>query len=170
MSSVMDTQRSTSQYTDEDRQRVIAEYVVLGNQKRVAENTGIPTQTINGWVNSDWGQELIRSIRIETQDEMIAGYTRIVRANLSAQEDRLTGGEYIGMDEDGKPLRQPVKYRDLVVGAGIAVDKIRLLSNQATSITVTDNALTNIAKQLSAFVNHKQEREIEGTVIDGDVT
>jgi transposase-like protein len=158
--------QSTSKYSDEDRKRVLASYAVLGNQARVAEQEGIPRPTVLSWVNSDWGQEMIKSIRHETQDEMISSYTSIVKRNLKAQEDRLMNGDVVGIGEDGNELRQAVRYRDLVVGAGIAIDKIRLLSNQATSITVTDGALTNIAKQLSAFTIDKNEKVIEGDVIE----
>lgn len=154
---------STSQYTDEDRRRVIAEYAVLGNQVRVADIVQIPRKTVSGWINSSWGVELLATIRHENQDEFIAGFTAIVRANLSAQADRLENGDVVGLDDDGEPLRQPVRYRDLVVGAGVAVDKLRLLSNQATSITVTDNALINISKQLEAFAVDRQERVVNVT-------
>jgi hypothetical protein len=152
------TNSSGSQYTDQDRQRVIAEYAVSGNQSRVAESLNLPRQTVAGWINSDWGVELLVKIRHENQNEFISGYTKIVQANLAAQSDRIEHGDVVGLDDDGKPLRQPIKYRDLVVGAGIAVDKIRLLSNQATSITVTDNALTKISAQLAAFAVDKQDQ------------
>ena len=157
------TTASGSKYTDQDRQRVIASYAVLGNQVQTAKAEGIPRVTVNDWVNSEWGIELLKQVRHETQDEFIAGYTNIIRANLGAQVDRLDNGDVVGLDDDGKPLRQPVRYRDLVVGAGIAVDKLRLLSNQATSITVTDNALINISKQLEAFAVDKQERVVSVT-------
>ena len=119
------TTASGSQYTDQDRQWVIAEYAVSGNQSKVAETLGLPQQTVSGWVNSDWGVELLSKIRYENQNEFIAGYTKIIRANLSAQEDRLLKGDVVGLGDDGEPLRQPIRYRDLVVGAGIAVDKLR---------------------------------------------
>ena len=170
MSSLVKTS-SGSQYTDEQRRSVIATYAVLGNQHRVSEQEGVPQKTISDWVNSEWGQELLTQIRLHNQDEFIAGYTRIVRANLTAQEDRLVYGE-VSIGKDGSHVRTPVKYRDLVVGGGIAVDKIRLLSNQATSITATDGTLTNIAKQLAAYAVDKQEEKvIQGSVVhDKDVT
>lgn len=156
------TNASGSQYTDEIRQRVIAEYAIQGNQTVVSKTFNLPRQTVNQWINSDWGQELISAIRHENQDAMISGYTKIVEANLAAQQDRLENGDIVGLDKEGNELRQAVRYRDLVVGAGVAVDKIRLLCNQATSITVTDNALINISKQLAAFAVDKQERVVDG--------
>ena len=161
MSAVLQRQNSTSQYTDIDRQRVIAEYAVIGNLSRVAEALNMPVTTVHGWVSSEWGQELLVTIRKETQDEFIAGYTNIVRANLSAQADRLQHGDIVGLDSEGEEIRQGVRYRDLVVGGGIAVDKIRLLSNQATSITATDGALTRIAEQLASYAKDRDERVID---------
>jgi len=160
--------RSTSQYTDVIRTQVIADYAVVGNQAHVADQLGIPRKTVNQWINSDWGQSLLATIRYENQDSFIAGYTKIVESNLAAQLDRLEHGDVVGVTEDGEQLRQAVRYRDLVVGAGVAVDKIRLLCNQATSITVTDNALTKISEQLSAFAKDKQPKLVEGRTIDHD--
>jgi hypothetical protein len=94
---------------------------------------------------------------------MSAKYTAIIERNLDAQIDRLDNGDVTGRSADGELLRQPIRYRDLVVGAGIAVDKVRLLNNQATSITVTDNALINISKQLEAFAVDRQEKVINVT-------
>jgi len=147
-------------YSDIERERVIAEYAVLGSQKQVSVACGVPHKTVNCWINSEWGQELLAQIRIENQQEFIAGYTKIVRTNLEAQNDRLLHGDVVGTDEDGNELRQAVRYRDLVVGAGIAVDKIRLLSNQATSITATDGTLARIADQLAQYTTARKEKVI----------
>ena len=118
-----------SQYSDVDRRKVLAEYAVHGNQVKVASITGIPRKTISDWVNSEWGQELISRIRHENQDEFITQYENIIRKNLTAQEERLDKGDIVGVDKDGKEVRQSIRYRDLVIGGGIAIDKLRLLCN-----------------------------------------
>lgn len=157
---------STSQYSPQVRQQAIADYAVYGNGRRVSRELGIPAETVQGWIKSEWGQELLTTIRAETQDEMIAGYTKMVKRNLELQHDRLEHGDVVGVSEDGKPLRQAVRYRDLVVGAGIGVDKIRIMCNQATSITATDGALVRISEQLAAYAKDKREKVIEGHTID----
>jgi len=160
--------QSGSQYTDKQRRAVVTQYAIDGNQALVSRKMGIPKVTVHDWVNSDWGIDLIKSIRIENEQEFIIGYTNIIRANLSAQSERLEHGDVIGRDPDGNELRQRVRYRDLVVGAGIAVDKLRLLSNQATSITASDSRLDDIARQLEAYNNDQQAKVIEHGSSNGD--
>lgn len=150
--------RSTSQYDDVIRQRTIAEYVVSGNVVRVSESVNIPRQTVQDWVKSEWGIDLIRTIRHEKQDELIAGYTNIIDGALQSVTERLTTGDYAGLDANGDMLYKPISARDSILIAAVSTDKMRLLSNQATSITVTDNALINISKQLAAFAVDKQDK------------
>ncbi len=157
---------STSQYSPQIRQQAIADYAVCGNGTKVARELGIPIKTVSDWINSGWGQELLASIRVETQDEMIAGYTKMVRRNLELQYDRLEHGDVVGVGEDGKALRQAVRYRDLVVGAGIGIDKIRIMCNQPTSIAAADGALVRISEQLAAYAKDKREKVIEGHTVD----
>ena len=56
---------SGSKYSDEDRRRAVVEYFVAGNMKLVAERTGIPRTTLNGWKQSDWWDELLVTLRHE---------------------------------------------------------------------------------------------------------
>ena len=155
--------RSTSQYTDEQRRRVITEYVVSGNAVRVAESCNIPRQTIDAWVSSGWGVDLISTIRHAKQDELSAGYTNIITRAMESVNKRLSTGDYAGLDKDGETPYKPVSARDSIMIAAISTDKMRLLNNQSTSITVTDNALINISKQLEAFAVDKQERVVNAT-------
>ena len=152
--------RVENQYTDEVKRGVIASYVVHGNQSEVARVANIPRKTVNEWCKSSWGLELISQIRHENGDEMISGFTNIIKRALKTTMDRLDTGDYVGLDSEGKTLYKPVSARDSIVIAGIATDKMRLLSNQATSITVTDSALTKISEQLQQFTRHKQEKDI----------
>ena len=148
-------------YTDVDRQRVIAEYVVLGNASKVARAVDIPIRTVCDWVSSEWGLELIAKVRHENQDAMISGYSNIISKALMAVDERLDTGDYLSMDDSGNMLYKPVSAKDAMVIAGISNDKMRLLSNQPTSITSTDGALTRIAEQLASYAKDRDERVID---------
>ena len=148
-----------SGYTDEQRREAISVYAVMGNIKKAAEFIGMPNRTIQDWVNSEWGQELLTTVRMEKQSEIVAAYHNVVDLSLKAMTDRVVHGDSV-LNKDGDLVKKPVCYRDLVIGAGTGVDKIRLLLNQATSITVTDGALTKISKQLEAYAVDKQEKVI----------
>ena len=155
--------RSTSQYTDEIRRQVIAEYVVSGNAKRVAESVNIPRQTVDQWLKTQWGVELISAIRHEKQDQLISGFTNIIDTALESVSERLSTGDYAGLDENGDTLYKPISARDSILIAAVSTDKMRLLSNQATSITVTDKSLIDISKQLAAFAVDRQEKVVNVT-------
>jgi len=155
----------TSQYSSDIRRRAIAEYVVSGNRKQVALALGVPRCTVQDWVRSEWGQELINSIRRENQDSMISRYSSIVQSALDRTSERLEQGDYLGVNEDGETLYKPVSARDSIMIAAISTDKMRLLSNQATSITATDGALVKISEQLAAYAKDQQAKVIDGHVV-----
>jgi len=43
-----------SQYSNDQRVAVIADYMVTGNITKTAELHNIPRTTIDGWIKSDW--------------------------------------------------------------------------------------------------------------------
>ncbi len=158
--------QSGSQYTDEQRREVIAVYAVSGNQTDVSKRLGIPRITVQNWVVSEWGQTLIKEIRQQNSDLMVAGYTNIVKAAIERTQEGLERGDYIGMDADGEPLYRPVGAKDAMVIAGIATDKRQILLHQPTSITATDGALVRISEQLAAYAKDKREKVIESHTVD----
>ena len=167
MSSLVSS-RSTSQYTDEQRREAIANYAVLGNCKRVAEQQNIPRKTLSQWLKTDWGIELLASIRHETADEMDAKLSTIVVKALNAIEDRVDNGD-VKLDRDGGQVRVPVGAKDLSVIMGVGYDKMRIGRNQATSISTNSSALDNIAKRLEELAKAEKGKLIEGEwVVESD--
>lgn len=153
------------QYTDEDKRRAMAVYTVLGNQLRTAEQTGIPRRTLHDWIKSSWGQDMITAIRHEKQDQFIAGYTNIIESALESVQERLSTGDYVGTGDDGNPVYKPLSARDSIMIAAISTDKMRLLSNQATTITQSDNVLTGIAAQLAQYAVKSMEQAKDCNVV-----
>ena len=167
MSSLVSS-RSTSQYTDEQRREAIANYVVLGNVKRVSEIVDIPRDTLYGWVKSDWGLELITTIQNEKTEQLDANLTRMLEKAGETIEDRLMYGDSV-VDRDGQLMRKPVSMRDTGTVFGIMFDKQRLLRNQATSISTNSSALDNIAAQLEKLAKAEKGKLIEGErVVESD--
>lgn len=158
--------RPGSQYTDDIKRDAMALYVIKGNLKEVARQLDIPRTTLTDWVKSDWGQELIVSIRHEKSDEIDSGFTRILDKTTQVIEDRLENGDFHGYDQDGNILYKPVSMRDAATLMGITFDKQRINRNQATSITASDATLNSLADQFKQAAKYMQAREIEGEIVE----
>lgn len=139
-----------SQYTDSHRREAIANYAVLGNVARVAELIDIPERTVNGWSNSEWWVSELAVIRDQQQDEIIAGYGRIVNNAINGQLDRIEHGDYV-FDKKGKVIRKQCSLRDLVGATSYAQQSQRLLLNLPTSISGNSSKLTELQSQLEAY-------------------
>ena len=67
-----------SQYTNDQRKAVIADYVVTGNISKTAKMNDLPRTTVTGWIGSEWGKELI--VKLRHSDEQVSD-TNLTRAN-----------------------------------------------------------------------------------------
>ena len=161
MSSLVSS-RSTSQYTDEQRREAIAVYAVKGNALRTGEYLNIPERTVNQWIKTEWGIELLATIRDEKQQEFDAQITTIIHEALEQQLDRVQNGDYI-LDKHNELKRKPMSGKDLATTMGIDFDKRQLGRGKATSISTNSSALDNIAKRLEELA--KAEK---GTLIEGE--
>jgi len=54
-----------SQYTNEQRRAVIADYFVTGNITKTAAMNNMPRRTVGTWIKSSWGLELLAEVRHE---------------------------------------------------------------------------------------------------------
>ena len=60
-----------SQYTNDQRKAVIADYVVTGNISKTAKMNNLPRTTVTGWVQSEWGKALF--VKLRQSDEQVSG-------------------------------------------------------------------------------------------------
>ncbi len=139
-----------SQYTDEQRIAVLADYMVTGNITKTAEMHNMPRRTIGNWINSDWGVELLAEIRHEKGEELDANLTKLIDAAYEQAQDRVENGDY-RVTKDGKLFRVPMGGYQLVISGSTAYDKRQLHRNQPTSISSNQDsrALAEQCKELS---------------------
>ena len=126
--------RQGSKYTDEDRQRVALEFLITGNMKRVAENTGIPRTTLLGWKKTEWWDELVVKLRHEKGEEFDAKLTKLIDASFEQAQDRVENGDY-RVNKEGELIRVPMGGKELVITGATVYDKQRLHRNEPTSIS-----------------------------------
>ncbi len=81
-----------SHYADEQRREAVAQYVVLGNWRKVAEATGIPQRTLGDWAKQPWFHTLIAEVRAEKGAELDGQLTRIIHKATDQLMDRLDQG------------------------------------------------------------------------------
>ncbi len=153
-----------SQYTDEQRRAVIADYCVTGNITKTAAMHNMPKQTVSNWAKSDWGVELLGRIRTEKGEEFDANISKFIDAAFEQAQDRVEKGDFRLM-KDGKLVRVPMGGYQLVISGATAYDKRQLHRNQPTAISDNSGdmkALANEFRKLSQQWDEKRVNAIPG--------
>ncbi len=143
-----------SQYTDEQRIAVLADYMVTGNITKTAEMHNMPKQTVSNWANSDWGVELLGQIRTEKGEELDANLTKLIDAAYEQAQDRIENGDY-RVTKDGKLFRVPMGGYQLVISGSTAYDKRQLHRNQPTAIAGKATSIADLAKEFNKLASLK---------------
>ena len=156
---------NSSQYTHEDRINAASYFVMYGNITKVSELTGISPNTLYDWKNkTEWWHDLIGVIREERGDEIDAGFQKILLRGLDEQLDRIENGD-VTLSKDGDEVRTPVKLRDLTVATGIALDKLRIIRNQAPpSASGGSDKLATLAERMVDLLASKEEKVVSEQV------
>jgi hypothetical protein len=151
---------SGSKYTDEDRRIAVVEYAVHGVMSKVSKSTGIPETTLSSWKRSDWWVGQVAEFRTQIEEAILSNNLKIATRAGEEIIDRIDNGDT--QIVQGKPVKVPVKARDLAVVGGISQDKARVQLGQPTSIS------SNTTEKLAALAEHFRKLASEKTV-DGEV-
>lgn len=150
--------RITRNYSDEDRRAVAVQYTIHGCLARTAEATSIPDSTIHGWLQQEWFQSLLGSIRTEFSDRIHARTASLLEKSFDELEDRLDNGDAFVTKEG--VIRVPMRGRDLAFTTAILFDKRQILMRQPTSITGRARG-EEVAEELTAWLRSQKARVIE---------
>ena len=154
---------SGSRYTDDKRREAAATYLVLGNLRATARQTGVHERTLSDWVKSEWWNPLIQTLLYEKGVELDAKLTEVIDKALLNLTDRLDNGD-VKMKSDGTMQRVPVSAKDCAIIAAVGFDKRQILRNQPTLITGnTNDRLYAIVESLNAMSSQpdKEKNVIE---------
>ena len=143
-----------SQYTDEQRIAVLADYFVMGNITKTADMHNMPKQTVSSWVRSEWGVEILGQIRTEKGEELDANLTKLIDAAYEQAQDRIENGDY-RVSKDGKLFRVPMGGYQLVIAGSTAYDKRQLHRNQPTAIAGRAESIEDLAKKFNQLASLK---------------
>jgi hypothetical protein len=146
-----------SYYTDEQRREAVAQYVVLGNWRKVAEATGIPQRTLGDWSKQPWFHTLFAEVRAEKGAELDGQLTRIIHKATDQLIDRLENGDPVLIS--GEIRRKPVSARDLAMVAAIVYDKRALLRDDPTSIVKAPFDARQMLTRLESYARQGGEQD-----------
>ena len=141
-----------SQYTNEQRIAVLADYFVIGNITKTADMHNMPKHTVSSWVRSEWGVEILGQIRTEKGEELDANLTKLIDSAYEQAQDRIENGDY-RVTKDGKLFRVPMGGYQLVISGSTAYDKRQLHRNQPTAIAGKDTSIADLAKEFNKLAN-----------------
>jgi transposase-like protein len=149
-----------SHYTDDQRREAVAQYVVLGNWRKVAEATGIPQRTLGDWSKQTWFHTLLAEVRAEKGAELDGQLTRIIHKATDQLMDRLENGDPVLVA--GQIKRKPLSARDLAMVAAIVYDKRALLRDDPTTIVRAPFDAETRMRELERFA-HQPTRQYGGS-------
>ena len=151
-------------HTREARYKAAAALISTGNSKVAASESGVPSSTIRHWRQHDADFALIcEELRAEFSERIKGQLTEIIeKANVETL-DRLEHGDAIRDTKTGELSRLPIKGKESAIIAAVAIDKLRLLENQPTSI-VAKTDVSALAEQFRQLSEQWCERQIN--VID----
>ena len=165
-----------SKYSDEDRRKVVVEYCIKGNDKVVAESTGISRQTINTWrLHSDWWDDLIDTVRHETDDQILAQNLQIATKAAENVLDSLENGdEKLVWDKTKNEhviKRVKPSGKDSMVISGISQDKARVQLNLPTQVhaQAADVQIKSFIDEFGELSNSFKERRVVSTQENSEV-
>lgn len=128
------TKATGSRYTDMDRREAAITYLVTGNLRATAKQTGVNERTLADWVKSDWWVPLLQTLHAEKGRELDGKMTQVIDAALHELSDRLANGDY-KVGRDGTLIRVPVPAKDAAIVAAVMFDKRQILRNLPTQIS-----------------------------------
>ena len=150
------TRATGSRYTDIDRREAGITYLVTGNLRATAKQTGVNERTLADWVRSDWWDALLHTLHAEKGRELDSKLSQIIDRALDEVGDRLVNGDS-KIGKDGTLVRVPIPAKDAAIIAAVMFDKRQIIRNLPTAITQAPDHLHRLAAKLMATANEKKE-------------
>lgn len=137
------------QHSDDQKANALAALEANGgNLKRTAEQLGLPLSTLYGWSNGEGVHPDVAEIRNQKKGDLADRLEEVAHQLVDVMPGKL----------DEAPLRE------VAVALGIAVEKMRLLRGQATSLAgkadeLTDEELERKIAELDRAIAEAEVRE-----------
>lgn len=149
------TKATGSRYTDIDRREAAVTYLITGNLRATAKQTGVNERTLADWVRSDWWDDLLQTLHAEKGIELDCKLSQIIDRCLDEVGDRLVNGDH-KIGKDGNLVRVPIPAKDAAIIAAVMFDKRQIIRNLPTSINRNTSHLQHVAANLVASLEAKK--------------
>lgn len=150
-------------WSDNDKIKVVASYVILRNASRVEEATGVPWGTINYWRTLPWWKEVEAQVLREQNEEAVGQFSKIIKKTQELIYDRLENGDF-HLTRSGEIMRMPVDAKTLNSIATVAVDKKLALQEDLINAGTKDMTMVERLKLLE----DKFTKMVESKIIKGE--
>ena len=124
-------------------------FLVTGNLRATATQTGVNERTLSDWVKADWWEPLLQTLHYEKGRELDSKLTQVIDRALDELADRLANGDQ-KLNRDGELVRVPITAKDAAIVAAVMFDKRQILRNMPTAITQDPGYLHRVAEKLIA--------------------
>lgn len=136
-------------------------YLLSGTYAQASRDTGIPSETIRSWAQTDWWEEMLEKAIRDTSAELRAVGMKIVKKATEAVLDRLENGDEV-TDRNGNKFRRKVALKDALLASLTWFDKNRIINDQSSRFT--DNRVN--PKELIKQMVEIGKRVKDGTLAD----
>lgn len=161
------TNATGSRYTDIDRREAAMTYLITGNLRATAKQTGVNERTLADWVRSDWWDSLLQTLHAEKGIELDCKLSQIIDRCLDEVGDRLANGDH-KIGKDGNLVRVPIPAKDAAIIAAVLFDKRQIIRNLPTAINRDTSHLQRVAANLIAGLEAKEQRGVGETYAHSD--
>ncbi len=132
-----------------------------GNWSAVSRQTGIARSTLLAWSKTDWWQELQDDLIAEGRAKLTGKLATLVDKALVELEDRLTNGDWVYDQKEGKLTRKPInadvanRILQDSVSRTIEVDKLQSAGAKRENEEKIADRLVKLAQEFAKFTNSK---------------
>lgn len=166
-------------YPLEKKIEVVTKYLVLGNMKLVAVDSGVDYGLLRQWKMQPWWSDLEKEIRATQNIAVDNKLSKIIERSMDLTLDRLENGELAVNSKTGQTYRKPIAMRD---AAKVTTDfltkqgslrKEEKETTQVSQISVTEQLATlalEFAKWQTKEVSKKEAIDIESKEITDAVS
>lgn len=147
------------------RKQIITDYLLDGNQSRVAAKHGITGACLARWETKPWWEDTRAEIQAEIAQEVKYSCAGLIRKAQEQAHTRLDKGDAIVL-KDGLTVFYPVKALDCARIGVMWLDRLRILEGKPTKISA-NIGLQQVLHQFQTLAGQYQNSPAvqEGKVI-----
>ena len=164
-----------AQWSNKQKYKAVAAYLICGNMSVVAAETKIPLDTLYRWKVQSWWREQEEEIRASYVIQHQNKLKKLTEKVLEKLDDRVEHGDYFFNQKKGRMERVPVNAKNLNIIAKDSIDRELLLEKvrkeapqavQERDINLKLASLAESFKALAKRVPSETKTKHKGEIID----